>query len=381
MLYERASGALRELTKNFDHWAGDTSWARDSRSLFFCAPLRSTTQVFQVDLEGKITQVTDGRHDLKNVAAGADGKTLYARRSTIERPFEIVTVSLPGGGVAALTGINDEVFSRLKLPEVRERWVTARDGAAVHCWVVYPPDFDPAREYPLILYCQGGPQTPIGQWFSFCWNFHLMAARGYIVVAPSRRGLPGFGQAWNDAISKDWGGEAMQDYLAATDDLFAEPYVDRARAAAIGASFGGYSVFWLMGHDQEDRFCAMVAHAGIFNLESWYGTTEELWFPDWDLGGPYWGDPRARPAYERDSPHRCADQWNTPLLIIQGEKDFRTPASEGLQAFTAAQAQGVPSRLLYYPDEGHWVLGAQNGLLWHRVFFDWLDRWCQPAEN
>jgi dipeptidyl aminopeptidase/acylaminoacyl peptidase len=243
--------------------------------------------------------------------------------------------------------------------------------------VIYPPDFDPSQKWPLITYCQGGPQGQIGQWFSYRWNFHLMAANGYVVVAPNRRGLPGFGRAWNDQISGDWGGQAMQDILSATDAMLAEPYVDPERAAAIGASFGGYTVYWLMGN-HGGRFRTMIAHAGVFNLESMYGSTEELFFPNWDLGGPYWKSEAIQADYDRFSPHRFIGKWDTPLLVVHGEKDFRVPVTQGMEAFTAAQVQGVPSRFLYFPEEGHWVLGPQNGVLWHRVFFDWLDRTSKP---
>lgn len=378
MLYDRQSGEVRELTTDFDHWVGDTAWMPDSDGLVFNAPIKGTTQVFAIDMGGRVRQVTDGRHNLSGLAVAPAGDRLYARRSTTERPYELVRVDLASGEVGTLTGINDEQYQDLELPTVKERWVKGSDGAEIHCWVIYPPGFDPKKKYPMITYLQGGPQSPITQWFSYRWNFHLMAANDYIVVAPNRRGLPGFGQEWNDAISRDWGGQAMADYLSATDELFQEPYVDRERTAAVGASFGGYSAYWLMGHDQEDRFCAMISHCGLFNLESWVGTTEELWFADWDVGKPYWSGPEARAAFDQNSPHRFVDAWDTPLLVIHGEKDFRVPIGEGMQAFTAAQRKGVPSRFLYFPEEGHWVLGPQNGLLWHRVFFDWLDRYCKP---
>ena len=247
-------------------------------------------------------------------------------------------------------------------------------------WVIYPPNFDASKKYPTLLYCQGGPQSMVGQSFSMRWNFHLMAAKGYVVAAVNRRGLPGFGQAWNDQISKDWGGQAMADLLAVCDAMQARPYVDKARSAAVGASFGGFTVYWLMGN-AGDRFAAMIAHCGVFNLESMYLATEELFFVDWDLGGPYWSSPEAADRYRRFSPHRYVQNWKTPLLVIHGEQDFRVPYDQGLQAFTAAQLQGVPSRLLMFPNEGHWVLQAQNGVLWQREFFGWLDRWCKERSG
>jgi dipeptidyl aminopeptidase/acylaminoacyl peptidase len=241
---------------------------------------------------------------------------------------------------------------------------------------VLPPGFDKTRKYPMLLYCQGGPQSQVGQWFSYRWNFHLMAAQGYVVLAVNRRGLPGFGQAWNDEISGDWGGQAMRDLLSACDDLRQEPFIDDKRVAAVGASFGGYTVYWLMGNGG-DRFCSMIAHCGVFNLEAMYHGTEELFFVDWDLGGPYWKSPEVLARYEQFSPHRFVQSWKTPLLVIHGEKDFRVPVTEGIQAFTAAQVRGIKSRFLYFPSESHWVQSPQNGVLWHRVFFEWLGRTCK----
>jgi dipeptidyl aminopeptidase/acylaminoacyl peptidase len=265
---------------------------------------------------------------------------------------------------------------------VEERFFTATDGAQIHNWVIVPPDYTPnesdsprEQRWPMLTYCQGGPQGQIGQWFSYRWNFHMMAAQGYVVLAVNRRGLPGFGRAWNDQISGDWGGQAMQDILAATDGMMADPQIDRSRVAAIGASFGGYTVYWLMGN-AENRFCAMVAHCGVYNLESMYGSTEELFFVNWDLGGPFWKSPEVAEEYKKFSPHTFAGNWKTPLLVIHGEKDFRVPVTQGMEAFTAAQVQGVPSRFLYFPEEGHWVTSPQNSVLWGRVFFDWLDQYC-----
>lgn len=379
MLYDRSEGKTRELTSSaFDQSVGSMCWLPDGRSLVFSSVTKGTEQLYRIYLDGSIEKLSEGRHNLTAPAVSPDGKTVYALRSTTERPNEIVALPIEGGTFETITGVNDDVYATLELPTVKERWITSTDGAKVHCWVVYPPGFKPQRKYPMLTYCQGGPQSPISQWFSYRWNFHLMAAQGYIVLAVNRRGLPGFGQAWNDQISRDWGGQAMQDILSATDDMFLEPYVDREHTAAIGASFGGYTVYWLMGHDQKDRFATMIAHCGVFNLESMYGATEELWFPTWDIGGPYWRGSESREEYDRNSPHRFVQNWDTPLLVIHGQKDFRVPVTEGMQAFTAARLQGVPARFLYFPEEGHWVLSPQNGVLWHRVFFEWLDRWCRP---
>ena len=278
--------------------------------------------------------------------------------------------------------IRDRIYENLELPKIEERWVDATDGKKIHCWVIHLPGFDAEseRKWPLLTYCQGGPQGQIGQWFSYRWNFHLMAAKGYVIMAPNRRGLPGFGRQWNDQISGDWGGQAMKDLLSATDNMIAEPYIDGKRVGAIGASFGGYTVYWMMGNHNK-RFCTMIAHCGVFNLESMYGSTEELFFVDWDLGGPYWESDEVKKEYDQFSPNRFIGKWDTPLLVIHGQKDFRVPVTQGMEAFTAAQVKGVPSRFLYYPNEGHWVQKPQNGVLWHRVFFDWLDRSCKPQNE
>ena len=241
--------------------------------------------------------------------------------------------------------------------------------------MIYPPNFDPNKKYPTLLYCQGGPQSAVSQFFSFRWNFQLMAANDYIIVAPNRRGLPGFGQKWNEDISKDWGGQAMKDYLAAIDSVSKEPYCDENRLGAIGASYGGYSVYYLAGIHKK-RFKTFISHCGLFNLYSWYGTTEELFFANWDIGGPYWLKEN-EDLYKKNSPSNFVQNWDTPILVIHGEKDFRVPIGEGMQAFQAAQIKGIPSRFLYFPEEGHWVLSPQNGIVWHREFFNWLDRWLK----
>jgi dipeptidyl aminopeptidase/acylaminoacyl peptidase len=263
---------------------------------------------------------------------------------------------------------------------VKEEWFKATDGKDILSITVLPPGFDPKKKYPMLLYCQGGPQSMVGQWFSYRWNFHLMAAQGYVVAAVDRRGLPGFGSQWNDQISRDWGGQCMQDLLSVCDAMQQRPYIDKARCAAVGASFGGYTVYWLMGH-AGDRFACMVAHCGVFNLESMYLSTEELWFPNWDVGGPYWRSPEVQKDYDRFSPHRFVQDWKTPLFVIHGGHDYRVPLEQGLQAFTAARVQGVPARFLVFPEEGHWVMRPQNGVLWHREFFRWLDQYCKAPKE
>ena len=378
MLYDRGNRAIRDLTVGLDQTTHSVSWLPDSTGVLFMSEHRGTNQLFRIGLqEQQATQISRGEFNWQILGMLPGGEKLLVDSQNMIRPKELSLLSITDGAAERLTQINDARINSLELPTISQRWVRASDGEMIHCWVMYPPDFDPNKKWPLITYCQGGPQGQVSQFFSYRWNFHLMAANGYVVVAPNRRGLPGFGCQWNDQISGDWGGQAMQDILAATDAMTVEPYIDTQHMAAVGASYGGYTVYWLMGNDQ-DRFCCMVAHCGAFNLESMFGSTEEIWFPNWDLGGPYWKSPEVQQLYDRFSPHRFVGNWKTPLLIVHGEKDFRLPVTQGMEAFTAAQLHGVPSRFLYYPEEGHWVLGAQNGVLWHRVFFQWLDQHCKP---
>lgn len=376
LVLDMLSGEVQEPTAGLDQTVHGAVWSKNSTALVFTSEWRGTNQLFRLPAEGGTAQqVTEGRYNWSLVDLFPDGERALVTRTDMTRPSELAVMNLAGGTPRILTDVNGEHYENLKLPKIEERWVDASDGKKIHSWVIYPPDFDPAKKYPLLTYCQGGPQGQIGQWFSFRWNFHLMAAQGYVIVAPNRRGLPGFGRAWNDQISGDWGGQAMQDILAATDSMLAEPYIDTERTAAVGASYGGYSVYWLMGN-HENRFSAMIAHCGVFNMESMYGSTEELFFVNHDLGGPYWKSPEIQASYDRFSPHRYVGQWNSPLLVIHGQKDFRVPVTQGMEAFTAAQVQGIPSRFLYFPEEGHWVQSPQNGVLWHRVFFEWLDEHC-----
>ncbi|NGM90781.1 S9 family peptidase, partial [Parapusillimonas sp. SGNA-6] len=258
----------------------------------------------------------------------------------------------------------------IKETKVEGRTTKASDGKDLFSWVIYPPDFDPAKKYPTLLYCQGGPQSATTQFYSFRWNLQLIASQGYIVIAPNRRGMPGWGVKWNEDISKDWGGQSIRDYLSSIDDLARESYVDKNRLGAIGASYGGYSVFMLAGV-HEGRFKTLISHCGLFDMTSWYGTTEELFFANYDLGGPYW-DKANEKSYTDFNPIKHIDKWNTPLLIFQGGKDYRVPIEQGLQAFQAAQLKGIKSRLVYLPDENHWVLSGHNAQVWHREFFGWL---------
>jgi dipeptidyl aminopeptidase/acylaminoacyl peptidase len=277
-----------------------------------------------------------------------------------------------------ITKINDDILKNFPVPTVQEKWYTTTDGKKLLTWIIVPPNFDVDQKYPTLLYCQGGPQSPVSQYFSYRWNFRVMASHGYIVVAPNRRGLPGFGEEWNAQISKDWGGQAMQDYLVAIDSSVAQiPNIDKERLGAVGASYGGYSVYYLAGI-HNNRFKAFVSHCGLFNLESWYGTTEEMFFANHDIGGPYWL-PENKELYAKNSPHKMVDKWNTPMLVIHGGKDFRVPESEGMQAFQVLQTKNIPSKYLYFPDEGHWITKPQNGVLWYREYFDWLDTYLMKT--
>jgi dipeptidyl aminopeptidase/acylaminoacyl peptidase len=380
MLYDRQTKSIVDATAGLDQTTHGVVWAPNSSRLYFNSEYRGTDQVFELVIgQQGATQKTKGTYNWQILDVFPDGERVLISYMDMVRPAELAIVRLSNGIIEPITSLNEEHFANLELPSVEQRWVRASDGKQIHCWVIFPPNFDPSKQYPMLTYCQGGPQGQIGQWFSYRWNFHLMAAKGYVILAPNRRGLPGFGRQWNDDISGDWGGQAMKDILSATDALMAEPYIDNKRVAAIGASFGGYTVYWLMGNSA-DRFCSMVAHCGVFNLESMYGSTEELFFVNWDLGGPYWKSQELQEKYNQFSPNRFVGNWKTPLLVVHGEKDFRVPVTQGMEAFTAAQVQGVPSRFLYYPNEGHWVMQPQNGVLWHRVFFDWLDRFCKPEK-
>ncbi len=369
-----ATGNDLNLTADMDITVSTFVWSDDGTSIFFESPIMATQQLFRVDVKTKkIEQLTEGIHNYTSVDDA--GKFLIGNRNDMIVPSEIYRVELKTGKQEKLTSFNDAVMAGLEKPTVEKRMIKTTDGKDMLTWVILPPNFDKTRKYPTLLYCQGGPQSAVSQFFSYRWNFHLMAAHDYVIVAPNRRGLPGFGQAWNDAISKDWGGQAIQDYLSAIDAVKSEPWADETNLGAIGASYGGYSVYYLAGV-HEKRFSCFISHCGLFNLESWYGSTEELFFANWDIGGPYWGSNPPK-SYKAHSPHLLADKWDTPILVIHGEKDYRVPVTQGMEAFQVAQLKGIPSKFLYFPNEGHWVLGPQNGLVWHREFFSWLDTWLK----
>ncbi len=380
MLMEIASGNISEITKDIDQSADNILWSKDSKTIYFTSAVDAVHQLYSYTLSLKkdaLRKITNGMSDLGSIDLSYDGKKydIIATKVNMSSPTEIHRIDLAKGNTYKLTKTNDSELEKIKFGKVEKRMVETTDGKEMLTWVIFPPDFDKNKKYPTLLYCQGGPQSTISQSFSYRWNFQLMAAKGYIVVAPNRRGLPSFGQEWNDQISGDWGGQAMKDLLAAIDDVSNEEYVDVTKRAAVGASYGGYSVYWLAGN-HEKRFKSFIAHCGVFNLESMYGATEEIFFVNHDLGGPYWNDPKPK-SYEEFSPHKFVNNWNTPILVIHNDKDFRVPLGEGLQAFSAAQLQGIKSRFLYFSDEGHWVTKPQNSLLWQREFFRWLEETLQ----
>lgn len=379
------TGEKRFVSKEFESNVDGFLWNKDSKSIYFIGVWHGETQIYNVDLAAndKITQLTDGMYDYASLALAGD--KVIALRHSMSMGDEIYAVSATRNGDAfaeakQLTFENKQIYDQLEMGKVEARWMKTTDGKQMLTWVIYPPQFDPNKKYPTLLFCEGGPQSPVSQFWSYRWNFQIMAANDYIIIAPNRRGLPGFGMEWLEEISTNYGGHCMDDYLTAIDDIAKEPYVDKDRLGCVGASFGGYSVYWLAGHHNK-RFKAFIAHDGFFNMEQQYLETEELWFTNWDLGGPYWdkNNPAVKRSYA-NSPHLFVDKWDTPILCIHGEKDYRILASQGMAAFNAAKLRGIPAELLIFPDENHWVLKPQNGILWQRTFFNWLDRWLKPQK-
>jgi dipeptidyl aminopeptidase/acylaminoacyl peptidase len=366
------------LTAGWDGTVNSFVWQDKGDKIYFVAPVFGTVQLFEIEVPSsskKISapkQITKGQFDVNGIV-GQLKNTIIASRRDMNHAVELYSVNLRNGEMIQLTHANDDIYTNIDLGKVEKRMVKTTDGKDMLTWVIYPPNFDPTKKYPTLLYCKGGPQGALSQSYSFRWNFQLMAANGYIVVAPSRRGMSGFGIEWNEQISKDYGGQNMQDYLSAIDDISKESYVDTNRLGAVGASYGGYSVFYLAAIHQ-GRFKSFISHDGLFNLKSMYGTTEELFFVNWDLGGPYWDkdNAAAQKAFSEFNPANMVNQWTTPILIIQGGKDYRVPIGQGLEAFQAAQLQGIKSKLLFFPEENHWVLNSQNSLVWQREFYKWL---------
>ena len=375
-IHSLAMGTNRCISDSLDGDVSNIVWTKDSKNLYFLSAVEAVTQIFTVDVMGNsIKQVTNESTDFEKMELAGD--QLIGLMHSISHPNDIFRIQPSNGKLVALTNENKEIFDQLKIGRVEKRMIKTTDNQEMLTWVVYPPDFDSTRAYPTILFCPGGPQGTVGQFWSYRWNFQLMAANGYIVVAPNRRGVSGMGQKWKEAISKDWGGQNMKDYLTAIDAVSAESYVDKNHLGCVGASYGGFSVYWLAGNHHK-RFKAFIAHSGIFNCESQYLETEEMWFENWETGGPFWDSKNAIAQRSfANSPHKFVQNWDTPILCIHGEKDYRILASQGMQAFNAAKLRGIPAELLVFPDENHWIIQPQNSILLQRTFFGWLDRWLK----
>ena len=382
-VYTLADGTKNYVTETFDSNVDDFCWANDSRTLYFIGVWHACENLYQTNLRGEVKQLTDDWADFGSVQLLNNGNKLLASRHSFQQGDELYVVT-PGKDakktkVQQLTFENKLFYDKLAFGKVQERWVKTTDGKEMQYWVILPPHFDENKKYPTLLFCEGGPQSPVSQFWSYRWNFQIMAANDYVVIAPNRRGLPGFGSEWNEQVSGHWTGQCMDDYLTAIDDAANNlPFVDKDKLGCVGASFGGFSVYYLAGHHNK-RFKAFIAHDGAFNLESMYTDTEEAWFSNWEYEDAYWNRDQtnnAKRTYE-NSPHRFVDKWDTPILCIHGEKDYRINANQGFGAFNAARMRGIPAELLIFPDENHWVLKPQNGILWQRTFFGWLDRWLK----
>lgn len=374
----RHKGVDLNLTSNWDGTVDAFTWSKDGKKVYFVAPVKGTKQLFEVNFPGltriavRVTQLTDGDFDV-NAIVGFVGTNVLVTRTDHNHATEVFSYDLKKKSWKQITKVNDAMYSTIAMCKSEKRWVTTTDGKQMLVWVILPPNFDKTKKYPTLLYCQGGPQSALTQFYSFRWNFQVMASQGYIIVAPNRRGMPGHGVEWNEKISGDWGGQVMDDYLSAIDDVAKESYVDKARLGAIGASYGGYSVFYLAGIHQ-NRFKTFISHCGVFNTQSMYGTTEEVFFSNWDSGGAYWEKDNAiaQKTYNEFNPINKVNNWNTPILIIQGGKDFRVPIGQGQEAFQAAQLKGIKSKFVLFPDENHWVLQPHNAMVWQKEFFGWL---------
>ena len=373
-VFNLENNECRYITRNQDYCVTEVAWDGND-AMYFVLPWRGTHQVAHIDLDGNMRHITKGNHDI-NTFTFAGGK-IVANMNTISKAVELYDVNLESGDLTQLTDVNREIYDNIDFGKVEERWITTTDGKKMLTWVIYPPHFDPEKKYPTLLYCQGGPQSTVSQFWSYRWNFQLMAAEGYIIVAPNRRGCPSFGQEWTDQISGDYSGQNIRDYLAAIDEVSKEPFVDTDKRGCVGASYGGYSTYYLAGV-HEGRFKAFIAHCGIFNFESMYGHTEELFFVTNDYGGAYWemDNAVAQRSYA-NSPHKKVGNWDSPIMIITGEKDYRIPYSQSLEAFTAARVQGIDARLVSFENEAHQVFQPQNSVVWNREFFDWLNKYLK----
>ena len=376
---DMATGEKRDLTTDWDYTADAIAWNPNGKDIYFIAAYQGVTPIFSINVESKeVKTVADGVCDYAALCPAGENKLISMFHSFCA-PNEIC--SIENGTVTKITSVNDELLAAVDMPKVEKRLIPTTDGKEMTTWVLYPADFDANKKYPAILYCQGGPQQAVSQFWSYRWNLALMAAQGYIVIAPNRRGLPGFGTEWEEQISKDYPGQNMRDYLSAVDEMKKESYIDAEHIGAVGASYGGYSVYWLAGN-HDGRFACLIAHAGIFNMEAQYLETEEMWFANWDMGGAYWDrdNKAAQNTFANGSPHRFVDKWTAPILITHGEYDFRILSSQGEMAFNAARLRGVPAEMLIFPDENHWILKPQNAVMWQRVFFRWLDKWLKGED-
>lgn len=376
-VFEFSTGSKTYVTETFDSGVNDFVWDDNSKELYFSGVWHGKTNLYKTNLKGEVSKITDEVCDYTLVDVDSRQNKLLTKKQNMSMADDIFFVDIKKGTSYQLTNINESIYNKLTFGEVKERWVKTVDGKQELCWVIYPPHFDKNKKYPTLLFCEGGPQSPVSQFWSYRWNFQIMAANGYIIIAPNRRGLPGFGYEWLTQISGDYTGLCMKDYLSAIDDICKEPYVDKDRLGCVGASFGGYSVYWLAGnHDK--RFKCFIAHDGIFNTQQQYLETEEMWFPNWDMGSAPWVKPggEMQKVYS-ESPHLFVDKWDTPILCIHGQKDFRIEYTQAESAFNAARLRGIPAQLLLFPDENHWVLKPQNAILWQRTFFRWLDKWLK----
>ena len=387
-IYDLTTGEKKYVTESFDSNVDDFCWAPDGKSLYFIGVWHATENLYCTNLDGEVKQLSNEWADWGSLQLLNDGKNLLMERHSFLTPADLYVVNPnteeyneEGNSAIAqqITNVNKEILDQLGKPTVDQRWVKTSDGKEMLTWIIQPPHFDPNKKYPTLLFCEGGPQSPVSQFWSFRWNFFIMASQGYVIIAPNRRGLPGFGQEWLEEISGDWTGQCMKDYLAAIDDACANlPYVDKDKLGAVGASFGGFSVYYLAGH-HDKRFKCFIAHDGAFNLEAMYTETEENWFSNWEYDDAFWNKDRTANADKtyKNSPHLFVDKWDTPILCIHGEKDYRINATQGMSAFNAARMRGIEAELLIFPDENHWVLKPQNGVLWQRTYFDWLGRWLK----
>ncbi len=382
IIFDEKTNLSINVTVQYDNiYVEGYRWSNDGSKIYFWAPVNGTLQLFEVEngwrtnpqFSNKIRQITKGDFDITGIV-GQTGNTLVVSRTDMNHAPELYTVDLTTGETKQLTHVNDATYATLGMSKTERRMVKTTDGKNMLVWVIYPPDFDPNKKYPTLLYCQGGPQSALTQYYSFRWNFQLMAANGYIIVAPNRRGMPGHGTKWNEQISKDWGGQVMKDYLSAIDAVSKEKFVDKNRLGCIGASYGGYSVFYLAGI-HNNRFKSFISHDGVFDFRSMYGTTDEMWFENWDKGGAYWekNNAAAKKSFTQFNPSDLVAKWNTPILIYQGGKDYRVPIEQGQQAFQAAQLRGIKSKFILLPDQNHWVLTAQDALVWQHEFYKWLQ--------